>query len=127
MLRACGYAHGLYRHAALRHDCMPTTAGRAADCTMGSAPVFASCSMLAKSALGCSAPLLLVMGVTCSAFCTGIATLWELIRAAASLIRRDVEGLKASCSTNRFTCAKWQQCKLYVGVSQEKQVLCSEQ
>lgn len=77
------------------------------EATQTNTPVLASCSMLANSALAWS-PLLPVMGVTCSACCTGMATLWGLSSAAASLTRRGVEGLKASCSTNRLTCSTQQ-------------------
>jgi len=60
--------------------------------------------MLAKTALAdWSLPLPAVMGVTCSACVTGIATLCGLSRAAASRSSRGVDGLKASWSTNRLT------------------------
>jgi hypothetical protein len=78
-------------------------------CTIAACvPELASCSMLANRALLVWSVLLLpdAMGVTCSACCTGIDTLWGLRRAAASRRRRGVAGLKASCSTNRFTCTQ---------------------
>lgn len=62
------------------------------------APELASWSMLANRALLDWSVLLLpdVMGMTCSACCTGIDTLWGLRRVAASRRRRGVAGLKAS-------------------------------